>query len=85
VFRNHFHYQTEKHIKIILFKQFSHIKDVKVLKDKYQESLTAATLNHQVKLILPIWPTSHYMLFSHEKDVRKLREIKDKSDLEFSN
>lgn len=56
VFRNHFNYQTEKYMKIILFKNFSHIKDVKVLKDKYQESLTVATLNHQLQLILPTSP-----------------------------
>lgn len=45
VLRNHFHYQTEKHMKIILFRKFIYIKDIKVLKDEYQESLAVATLS----------------------------------------
>lgn len=43
-------------MKVILFKMFSHIKYVKVLKDKCQESLTMATLNYQVQLILSTGP-----------------------------
>lgn len=56
VFRNHLHYQTEKHMKIIFFKMFSHTKYVKVLKDKCRESLTMATLHHQVLLSLSTGP-----------------------------
>lgn len=58
-------------MKIILFKKFSLIEDVKVLKEKYQESFPVATLKHQVQLILPTGPCPI-----------RLRETEDKFDLE---
>lgn len=73
VFRNHLHYQTEKHMKVILFKMFSHIKYVKVLKDKCQESLTMATLNHQVQLILSTGPCPIRHWF-YKKKMSRVRE-----------
>lgn len=76
VFRNHLHYQTKKHMKIILLKMFRHIKYVKVLKDKCREPLTMATLNHQVQLILPTGPCPIRHCFCNKKMYRDWERTK---------